>query len=271
MTLHDISDVLRHALPSSGCLGLPVHHYETIDSTMTEAARLAENGAPAGTMILAETQTDGRGRLGRHWVSESSAGIYFTLILRPEIPPASAPVLTLMAGVSLATVAESLVPGAVDLRWPNDLLINGKKCAGILVEMRAEHQRIEHVLLGIGINVNQTEFPEGLETPPSSLQLEAGRPIQRADILISLLRQLDADYNSLLASGVASGVASGAAQTVRRFEAISSYARGKRVRVGEAGNFITGTTAGLTAEGVLQLRRDDGGIEKIVAGHVRPL
>jgi BirA family biotin operon repressor/biotin-[acetyl-CoA-carboxylase] ligase len=263
MTLHGISDVLRQALPAHHALGLPVHHFETIDSTMTEAARLAEIGATAGTMVLAEMQTAGRGRLGRQWHSENSSGIYLTLILRPEIPPASAPVLTLMAGVSLATVVESLVPGAVDIRWPNDLLINGRKCAGILVEMRAESQRIDYVLLGIGINVNQTEFPEGLETPPSSLQLEAGRPVPRADLLISLLKQLDADYNSLLADG--------AAKVIDRYETISSYARGKRVRVGEDGNFTFGVTAGLTAEGILLLQQDGGSVERIVAGHVRPL
>lgn len=263
MTHNDIAEVLRRALPSHGCLGQPVHHYETVDSTMTEAGRLAGKGAPAGTMVLAEMQADGRGRLGRQWFSENSSGIYFTLILRPELPPASAPVLTLMAGVSLAVVAESITPGMVDLRWPNDLLINGKKCAGILVEMRAEPQRIDHVLLGIGINVNQTEFPEDLETPPSSLLLEAGRPIPRTDLLISLLKQLDADYNSLLTDGPGF--------ILKRFEALSSYARGKRVRVGEDGNFIEGITVGLTPEGILLVRRDDGSTEKIVAGHVRPL
>lgn len=263
MTLHDISDVLRRELPTRGCLGLPVHHYESVDSTMNEAARLAECGAPSGTLVLAETQTDGRGRLGRQWHSDQSAGIYFTLILRPELPPAVAPVLTLMAGVSLATVVEAITPGMVDLRWPNDLLLNGKKCAGILVEMRAEPQHIEHVLLGVGINVNQTEFPKGLETEPSSLQLEAGRPIPRADLLISLLKQLDADYNSLLSDGPE--------RILRRFEVISSYSRGKRVRVGDQAPFTLGTTAGLTPEGILLLEREDGTIEKVVAGHVRPL
>lgn len=263
MTLDDIPEMLRQQLPAHGCLGLPVHHYQTIDSTMSEASRLAENCAASGTMILAEMQTSGRGRLGRQWHSDSSAGIYFTLILRPPLSPAAAPVLTLMAGLSLATVVEAILPGMVDLRWPNDLLVNGRKCAGILVEMRAEAQRIEHVLLGVGINVNQTEFPDGLDTAPSSLQLEAGRPIQRADLLISLLKQLDEDYNSLLKNGPEI--------TLRRFERLSSYARGKRVRVGEQEPFVVGTTAGLTPEGILLLETSDGKIEKIVAGHVRPL
>jgi BirA family biotin operon repressor/biotin-[acetyl-CoA-carboxylase] ligase len=262
MSLHDISDVLRHALPAGSSMGLPIHHYETIDSTMIEASRLAAQGAAAGTMILAEMQTDGRGRLGRRWHSEESSGIYFTLILRPQLSPAAAPVLTLMAGVSLATVVESLVPGMVDLRWPNDLLVNGRKCAGILVEMRAEPDSIDHVLLGIGINVNQTDFPAGLETEPSSLQLEAGRPIQRADLLISLLKQLDTDYNSLLTAGPAA--------TIQRFEHISSYARGRKVRVGEDGNYVFGVTAGLASDGILLLRRENGSVERIVAGHVRP-
>lgn len=262
MNPHDISGLLRHVLPPRH-LGLPVHHYESIDSTMIEAARLADAGVSSGTMVLAEMQTQGRGRLGRAWHSDSSAGIYFTLVLRPNLEPAAAPVLTLMAGVSLATVMEAITPGRVDLRWPNDLLINGRKCAGILVEMRADPRRIDHVLLGIGINVNQTEFPGGLETEPSSLQLETGRPVQRADLLISLLKQLDADYNHLLSEGPA--------RVLRCFEAISSYARGKRVRVGDHEPYVLGTTAGLTPEGLLLVAVEDGRIEKVVAGHVRPL
>jgi BirA family transcriptional regulator, biotin operon repressor / biotin---[acetyl-CoA-carboxylase] ligase len=263
MSLKNIGNELRHVLPQ-GCLGMPVHFYETIDSTMTEAGRLAESGAPAGTMVLAEMQTKGRGRLGRQWVSESSSGLFFTLILRPQLSPAASPVLTLMAGVSLATVVAALIQGSIDLRWPNDLLINEKKCAGILIEMRAEPHRILHVLLGIGINVNQTAFPQGLETPPSSLMLEGGRPIQRADFLISLLKQLNADYNFLLTNG--------AAQALARFESISSYARGKRVRIGEGPEVFTGTTAGLTSEGILLICRDDSGTtEGVVAGHVRPI
>jgi BirA family biotin operon repressor/biotin-[acetyl-CoA-carboxylase] ligase len=229
---------------------------------MNEASRLAESGAASGTMILAEMQTDGRGRLGREWHSDNAAGIYFTLILRPEMEPAAAPILTLMAGVSLATVVDAITPGMVDLRWPNDLLVNGRKCAGILVEMRAEPHCIDYVLLGIGINVNQTDFPDGLETAPSSLQLEAGRPVPRADLLISLLKQLDADYNHFLQHGPES--------TLRRFEAISSYAKGKRVRVGDHAPFLCGVTAGLTPEGILLVEREDGKIEKVVAGHVRP-
>ena len=262
MSLENITNELRLALPQ-GCFGLPVHYYERLDSTMTEAGRLAESGAPAGTMVFAETQTNGRGRLGRHWVSETSAGLYFTVILRPALSPAASPVLTLMAGVSLATVVQTAVGGDVDLRWPNDLLVNEKKCAGVLIEIRAEPNRILHVLLGVGVNVNQTSFPEGLDTPASSLLLEAGRPIERGDLLISLLKQLNADYNFLLTNGPE--------QMLARFECISSYTRGKRVRVGEGGDAFTGTTAGLTSEGLLLVERDDGSTEKIIAGHVRPV
>ncbi len=270
-----IAAAVRQSLASSGAsaasherFGYPFHFYETIDSTMTEAARLAEEGAPTGTLVMAEEQTAGRGRLGRQWVSEPGAGLYFTLILRPKIAPVAAPVLTLMAGVSLAEAVRPFVSDRVDLRWPNDLLISGKKCAGILVEMRADPERAQserlwHVLMGIGINVNNTQFPEGLETEPTSLLLEAGQPIPRVDLLISVLKRLEEDYNSLLVDG--------AQPMLKQFSTISSYAAGKRVRAGEDGHFITGTTAGLTPEGVLLLRRDDGGLEKIIAGHVRPL
>ena len=262
MSLKNIATELRLSLPP-GCLGLPLHYHEIIDSTMAEASRLAEAAAPAGTMVFAEAQTNGRGRLGRHWVSETSAGLYFTVILRPAFSPAAALILTLMAGVSLATVVQAAVGGEVDLRWPNDLLLNGKKCAGVLIEMRAEPNRVLYVLLGVGVNVNQTSFPEGLDTPASSLLLEAGRPVERGDFLISLLKQLNADYNFLLTNG--------AEQILARFERISSYARGKRVRVGEGNDAFTGTTAGLTSEGLILVKRDHGHTEKVVAGHVRPL
>lgn len=262
----------------ASAFGCRIHHFYSTGSTMTEAGKLAglsatgtaTKGAPEGTLVVAEEQTAGRGRLGRRWISVRGAGLYFTLVLRPPLAPADAPVLTLMAGVSLAEAIQPFVsqPGLqpVDLRWPNDVLIGEKKCAGILIEMRAEPERIEHVLVGIGINVNQARLPADLETEATSLAIEARHAISRLDLLISILKRLEQNYNSLLTQG--------AAAILERFAAISSYASGKRVRVGEGERFITGTTAGLTPEGILLLRRDDGTpegkLEKIVAGHVRP-
>src|SRR5262249_7399824 len=146
-----------------------VHHFYSLDSTMNEAGRLAVKGSPEGTLVVAEEQTSGRGRFGRVWYSERVAGLYFTLVLRPAIQPAAAPVLTLRAGVPLAEAIQEMTQLAVDIRWPNDILINEKKCAGILVEMTAEPLRVSHLLVGIGVNVNHRRIPSSLAAEATSL------------------------------------------------------------------------------------------------------
>ena len=150
----------------------------------------------------------------------------------------------------------------MDLRWPNDVMVSGKKCAGILVEMTAEPERIEHVLVGIGINVNQEQIPEALAAEATSLCREAGGTFSRLEILTSLLKRLEHYYHLFLEEG--------AGVIVRRFSEISSYASGMRVRVSDGARVTTGQTAGLTPEGVLQVRRDDGRMELIRSGQVRP-
>jgi BirA family biotin operon repressor/biotin-[acetyl-CoA-carboxylase] ligase len=256
---------IRQQLPA-GEFGCRIHHLYSTDSTMTEAGRLAGRaaggGAPQGTVVLAEEQTAGRGRFGRRWVSERSAGLYFTLILRPPLAPAAAPVLTLTAGVAVGEAIQETTQLATDLRWPNDLLINGKKAAGILIEMTAEPLRIAHVLVGIGINVNQQRIPGEPAAEATSLSLEAGRSFSRLELLISVLKRLEHHYNRLLERGPKGILA--------RFEEMSSFARGKRVRVADGANIVTGVTEGLTPEGILLVRSDAGRTEKVLAGQVRP-
>jgi BirA family biotin operon repressor/biotin-[acetyl-CoA-carboxylase] ligase len=245
-----------------GSFGCRIHHLYKTDSTMNEAARLAVAGSPHGTLVVAEEQTAGRGRLGHTWVSEPSVGLYFTLLARPPLAPNAAPILTLVTGIA---VAESLADAsglAMDLRWPNDVLSNGKKCAGILVEMTAEPDRIEHVLIGVGINVNQERIPAGLEAEATSLRIERGQSFSRLEILVGVLKRLEHHYNRLLQEGPQ--------VIVERFTEISSYARGKRVKVLDSKDGLTGVTAGLTPEGVLLVRRDDGRTERVLSGHVRP-
>jgi BirA family transcriptional regulator, biotin operon repressor / biotin---[acetyl-CoA-carboxylase] ligase len=252
---------VRRAL-HRGEFGCRVHHVYKTDSTMSEAARLAASGAPHGTLVVAEEQTAGRGRLGRSWVSEPFVGLYFTLLLRPALSPGAAPVLTLVAGVALAEALAEASGLPVDLRWPNDVLIGGKKCAGILVELTAEPERIEHVLMGIGINVNHQRIPDDLAAEATSLRVEAGRGLSRLEIMVSVLKRLEHYYNRFLKEG--------ASLIVERFSEISSFARGKRVKVVDSPDGLTGVTAGLTPEGVLLVRRDDGRMERVLSGHVRP-
>jgi BirA family biotin operon repressor/biotin-[acetyl-CoA-carboxylase] ligase len=264
-----VPDILTpHAIRqqlSSGNFGCRIHHFYSTDSTMNEAGRLAGRvpggGAPEGTLVVAEEQTAGRGRFGRHWVSQRSAGLYFTLILRPTLAPSAAPVLTLTAGVASAEAIEETTQLATDLRWPNDVLVNEKKCAGILVEMNAEPLRIAHMLVGIGINVNQQRIPQELAVEATSLSLEAGRSFSRLELLISVLKRLEHYYNRLLERGPK--------EILARFEAMSTYARGKRVAVTDGPSVVTGVTEGLTPEGILLVRSDDGRTEKILAGQVR--
>jgi BirA family biotin operon repressor/biotin-[acetyl-CoA-carboxylase] ligase len=141
-------------------------------------------------------------------------------------------------------------------------MINGKKCAGILVEMTAEPLRVEHILVGVGINVNYEHLPADLADEATSLRLESGRAFSRLELLISVLRRIEHHYNQFLQGGAASVVA--------RFEEMSSYARGKHIRVSDAAKTMTGVTEGLTPEGVLLLRRSDGGVERVIAGMIRP-
>jgi BirA family biotin operon repressor/biotin-[acetyl-CoA-carboxylase] ligase len=241
-------------------IGRNILHYFRIASTNAVALKLAAEDAEHGTVVVAEEQTAGRGRLGRTWYSEKSSGIYASIILRPPLSPVAAPVLTLMAGVAAQKALGGSTGLAVDIRWPNDLLINGKKVGGILTEMNAELDRLHAVVLGIGINVNHRQMPRELENTATSLRLEAHRAISRVQVLVALLKEMERHYHLLLKEGNQA--------IIKRWTAASSFASGKRVRVlaGEAG--MLATTAGIDPNGALHIRRDDGREESLVAGEV---
>jgi len=235
-------------------------HYFRTDSTNTVALRLAAGGGPHGTVVLAEEQSAGRGRLGRSWYSEKSSGIYASVILRPPLAPAAAPVLTLMAGVAAHAALERSSGLAIDLRWPNDLLVNGKKVGGILTEMSAETDRLHAVVIGFGINVNHREMPAELRLIGSSLRLEGGKAYSRVQILVALLQEIERHYKVLLDEG--------SAALVCHWATASSYAQGKRIRVlSNEGSYLA-TTAGLEPSGALRVRREDGREEALVAGEI---
>ena len=252
-------DMLKQRLKGS-LFGKRVFHFFKTDSTNRVALELGHAGAPEGAVVLAEEQTAGRGRAGRKWHSERAAGIYATLLLRPKLAPVQAPLLTMMAGLSAHTAVQALTGLEVDLKWPNDLLIRGKKVGGILTEMHAEPGQIRFVIVGIGLNVNQEKFPGELANTATSLRVEAGKAQSRMELLVRLLREFEGDYNRFVHEGVASVVA--------RFESISSYAKGKRVRVTNGTESYAGTTAGLGPEGLLQVQRDDGRMMTVIAGDV---
>lgn len=232
------------------------HYFPTLGSTMTEAARLAALGAPHGTVVLADEQTAGLGRLGRSWHSQAASGIYSTTLLRLPLSTESVPLAALMLGLATADAISRSTNLMCDLRWPNDVLIDDQKVAGILAQLVDGY-----ILAGIGINVNQASFPDGLRTPATSLLLKSGgRAHSREDILVHLLAALDS-YCSLL-------IEEGPPSILRSFTAASSYALHRRVKIEESAT--EGVTAGLDGNGFLLLRLDNGRLERITSGGIRP-
>jgi len=253
------AEVLKQRLKGS-LFGKRIYHFFKTDSTNRIAFELGHSGEPEGAVVLAEEQTAGRGRAGHAWHSERTAGIYVTLLLRPKLAPVQAPLLTMTAGLSVHTAVEAVTGLVVDLKWPNDLMVRGKKAGGILTEMHADPGAIRFVVVGIGLNVNQERFPGELANAATSLRQETGKPQSRMELLVRLLREFESDYNRFVREGVAS--------VVKRFEVLSSYAHGKRVRITNGTESFLGTTAGLGPEGLLQVERDDGRVVTVIAGDV---
>ncbi|MGH9407150.1 MAG: biotin--[acetyl-CoA-carboxylase] ligase [Terriglobia bacterium] len=262
--LRRLPDVLTPALVQAalgdGEIGRKIIHFFTIDSTNDVAGRLAEDGAAHGTVVVAEQQTAGRGRFGRAWYSEKSTGIYVSVVLRPPLAPAAAPILTLMAGLAVRHALAEATGLAPDIRWPNDLLIGGRKAGGILTEMNAELDRIHAVVLGIGLNVNHRELPAELRHLATSMRIETGRNFSRVQILAAVLANLERYYRILLEQG--------SAAIARAWEEQSSFARGKRVRVKTESGESRALTEGLESNGALRLRFDDGRRVSLVGGEV---
>ena len=252
-------NMLKQRLRGS-IFGKRIYHFFKTDSTNRVAMDLGHAGEPEGAVVLAEEQTAGRGRAGHTWLSERATGIYVTLLLRPNLAPVQAPLLTMMAGLSAHAAVEAVTGLVVDLKWPNDLLVRRRKVGGILTEMHAEPGQVRFVIVGIGLNVNQEKFTGELADTATSLRLESGKPQSRMELLVRLLREFESDYNRFLRDGVPS--------VVKRFEVISSYASGKRVRVTNGNESFLGTTAGLGPEGLLKVERDDGRVVTVIAGDV---
>jgi len=252
-------DMLRQRLKGS-LFGKRIYHFFKVDSTNRVALDLVHAGEAEGAMVLAEEQTAGRGRAGHSWHSERASGIYATLLLRPTLSPVQAPVLTMMAGLAAHAAIQAQTGAAVDLKWPNDLLMGGKKVGGILTEMHAEPSQVKFVIVGMGLNVNQEKFPGELNAIATSLRTETGRMQSRLELLVRLLREFESGYNRFLAEGATS--------VVERFAAISSYTRGKRVRVTNGKDSFAGVTAGLSPEGLLLVKQDGGQSVVVIAGDV---
>ena len=247
-----------------GTLFQDIQHYYKIESTNTVAMEAAAGGAPEGSVFLAEEQTAGRGRGANSWLSAHSTGIYCSVILRPRLPPSEALVLSLAAGLAVRSAVQEIDARVnPDLKWPNDLLLDGKKFCGILTEMNAEATRVRHVVVGVGINVNQPKFPEELRDAATSLRLVTGSEWSRVELTAALLKSLHREYRALVEKPNARD------SILRRFAEHSSYVRGRKVHIEENGGF-EGVSEGLDARGFLQVRTSHG-LRTVLSGTVRAM
>ena len=245
-------------------LGSNFHYFATIDSTNNYARQLAERGSGEGEIVVAETQSHGRGRLGRRWESPASANLYCSIILRPQSPPVQAPQITLMAGVALAETVGTFLPEPPTIKWPNDILVRGKKLAGILTELSGDARHVDYVILGIGVNLNDSlaHMPAQIRQRATSILALTHQPVSREAFLRRLIQDLDRCYGELEASGFDA--------LAPRWEAHFGL-RGQRVRVELLDQVILGRAKGLDRDGALLIEDDYGNLQRVIAGDVTAL
>lgn len=221
-----------------------VLYFDTIDSTNTKAQELAEKGYPSGTLVVADKQESGKGRRGRSWVSPSGTGIFMTLMIKPDINPNNASMLTLVAALAVAKAITSVTGEKALIKWPNDIVINGKKVCGILTEMNAQFDYINHIVVGIGINVHNESFPEEISQMASSLMIEAGgKRFHRAQIIAETMSYFEQYYDIFLKTQDLSAL-------VREYDELLVN-RNKSVRVLDPKEPFDGKAMGITPKGEL--------------------
>jgi len=239
-----------------------LHHFPSLESTNTRLLEAAANGAPEGTLYLADEQTLGRGRSGHAWHSEPGVGLYLSALAKPSLRLTNALWISLATGLAAQAAIKSATGLTIDLRWPNDLLYANKKLGGILVEAAVEPDAdatLRYAVIGIGININHETFPPELAQLATSLRLATGQEQSRNTLLIALLRALDFELTQLETQQP---------DLLERFTAASTWVAGKRVHVPEQGGYI-GTAAGLDPRGFLLVNLDDGTQRTVISGGVR--
>ena len=250
---------ISHKLPTRW-LGRNLHCYRSVKSTNDLAAELAEQGAVEGTVVTAEEQTKGRGRLGRVWHSPAGTGVYLSIVFKPRLRPDNAPGISVATAVALADTLDVYLPGDVRIKWPNDVLIRGRKIAGILTELSAEGSRINHVIVGVGININQRagEFPEEIKSLATSLRREVKRKVGRVDLLQRFLKNLEKQYERYLVHRLQKS-----RSKLRRFSSLI----GHEVTIRAGKSQTTGLAKDIDADGCLILETPQGEVS-IIAGEV---
>ncbi len=256
LTEHNLKAALRRKK-----IGEPVYFFPATDSTNAQAFRLAEAGASEGTVVIADTQTEGRGRMKRTWFAPPALNLYASIILKPSFDAALSSPLTIMAGVAVAELLSSYCPRGVRLKWPNDVLINNRKVSGILTEIKTFGKEVEFVVLGIGININmkRDDCDPSFELIATSLKEETGRDVSRLDLAVRLFDKVGKYYQLLCRGGMAA---------IRELWIEYAQLLGKYVEVTFGGEVCGGVVAGMDEMGALTITADDGGKRRVIAGDV---
>lgn len=254
-------EALCQTLAGTTVVGRTIRCLNETVSTNTDAFRSAEDGAVEGTVVLADRQTGGKGRLGRRWESPAGVNLYCSIVLKPDLAPSEAPQLTFLSAVATARAITAVTGLQPAIKWPNDLLLNDRKVAGLLNEMSAETDRISFVILGIGVNLNMQadQFPGDLRSPATSLLLESGRPVSRLRFASILLQELDREYVRFVREGF---------DPVRDEWSRLCNAAGRTVRVDMGNGVLQGKFGGLDRDGALLVRLPDGALERVLSGDV---
>lgn len=255
------ADDLLALVAGNEVVGRDIRVFEETGSTNDIVEKLARDGVKEGVVVLAESQSRGRGRLGRKWASPARKGLWFSVLLRPELRPQAATQLTVAAATSLCRAIRAQTDLVPQVKWPNDILIGGRKVAGVLTELNAEPDRVKHLTLGIGLDVNLDagDFPAEVRPLATSLKLAAGRAIPRSELAAGLLRELDADY-ARIRRGQFAGLAD-------EWES-QCVTLGRRVRLLLGAREVTGRAEALDEDGALLLRTDHGRLERVIGGDV---
>lgn len=240
-------------------IGEEVVYEERMDSTNMQAKRLAEQGSRHGTLVVAEQQECGRGRRGRIWESQKGSGIYMSLLLRPRINPEDASMLTLVAAMAVVKSLRETLQLSAEIKWPNDIVLNGKKICGILTEMSAEIDAINYVIIGIGINVSHTEFSKELAAIATSIALESGKRVQRADLIEAVWEQFEYCYEKFIRCGDLSDM-------VEEYNKLLVN-QNRQVHVLDPQKPFVGTSRGITERGELLVEAADG-MQRVSSGEV---
>ncbi|TVP82189.1 MAG: biotin--[acetyl-CoA-carboxylase] ligase [Alkalicoccus sp.] len=251
---HAVASQLSDAL-----LPYKINFYRELPSTQPEAQRLFLEGAGEGTVVIADSQTSGRGRLGREWQSGEGKGLAMSIILTPGIPPYKAPQLTLAAAVSIVKAVNKMTGIDMEIKWPNDLLVDGRKVCGILTEMQSDPDQVRSVIVGIGLNVKKDNFSGGLENTAVTLEEAAGREVDRADVAAAILMQFASDYKLFLDKGF---------KGLKKDWETHTCTLGRFVRVEQNGVYFTGKAESVDDQGVLQVRTEDGILHPVVSGDI---